>query len=155
MEKQLDYISIFKVHSVEPIKPSNCDGTIRYITLCITCDTKPNDTSFDSLRVLTTSKIPDAYHEGFTTFEEYEEIPFRVITTLIQCNKIDDIFYLELDMSKPSCDMGITIDGYIGIDPRIDIDVSNFLITSNQDVFNSNTITFNEDFFNNIKNIKF
>ena len=63
----------------------------------------------------------------FAEFGGMENVPFRVVTQrygrgIVEYNDICDAegaIYLELDLAKPTKEMGKTIDGYIGINPAM------------------------------------
>jgi hypothetical protein len=131
--------------------PSRNDGTIRNVILEVTGFNNynagkligPDGNEMDSesflasLRVLAAVAIPDAANRGHSTFLQFENIPYRVMTqkygkAIVErenvCNA-DGKIYLELDLTKPTVDQGLTIDGYIGIDPATVIDLTTFLVT--------------------------
>lgn len=80
-----------------------------------------------SLRVVTKKAIEDAAVEpkGFSCFKKNESVHFRCVTQrygkgLVEYNSPCDaegVLYLELDLTKPTRDIGKTLDGYIGINP--------------------------------------
>ena len=61
----------------------------------------------------------------FTSFNEMDNIPFRLVTQrygrgIVEYNDACDAegaIYLELDLAKPTKEMGVTFDGYIGVNP--------------------------------------
>ena len=61
---------------------------------------------------------------GTTCFEEYEAIPFRVVTQKYGKGMVEyagtcdaeGCIYLDLDLAKPAKKQGATLDGYIGVD---------------------------------------
>ena len=131
--------------------PSRNDGTIRNVILEVTGFNNynagkligPDGNEMDSesflasLRVLAANAIPDSTNQGYSTFMQYENIPYRVMTqkygkAIVErenfCNA-DGKIYLEIDLTKPTVDQGLTIDGYIGIDPATVIDSAAFLVT--------------------------
>lgn len=67
--------------------------------------------------------------DNFTTFNGDEVIPFRCVTQkygsgLVDAKQMVDKggrIYLELDLTKPTGKKDVTMSGYIGIDPKIDI----------------------------------
>jgi len=131
--------------------PSRNDGTIRNVILEVTGFNNynagkligPDGNEMDSeaflasLRVLAANAIPDATNKGYTTFLQFENVPYRVMTqkygkAIVERENICDAegkIYLELDLTKPTVDQGLTIDGYIGIDPLTVIDNAAFLVT--------------------------
>lgn len=77
-----------------------------------------------SLKVMTTAAICTT--DDFTCFEQYESIPFRVVTQkygkgMVEYNggvcDATGSLYIELDLSKPVKKQGQTLDGYVGVDP--------------------------------------
>lgn len=79
-----------------------------------------------SLKVIACAPIADASKSGFTTFEQFESIPFRLVTQrygkgIVEYDNICDAngdLYIELDLAKPVRNQGATLDGYIGVDPK-------------------------------------
>ena len=85
-----------------------------------------------SLKVITVDAIEDSTaggddEVGYTTFKAGEAIPFRVVTQKYGSQLVDydmDIcdgngkMYIELDLTKPVKKQGMTINGYIGVDPK-------------------------------------
>lgn len=81
-----------------------------------------------SLRVVTKKAIEDATGEtkGFSCFKAYEPVHVRCVTQrygkgLVEYGSPCDaegILYLELDLTKPTREVGKTLDGYIGINPE-------------------------------------
>lgn len=67
--------------------------------------------------------------DNFTTFKSDEVIPFRCVTQkygsgLVDAKQMVDKggrIYLELDLTKPTGKKDVTMSGYIGIDPNINI----------------------------------
>jgi hypothetical protein len=134
--------------------PSKNDGSIRNVLLEITgfnshCAGKligpdgnemDTETFLSSLRIITANVIPDsAIPAGFSTFTQYESIPYNVMTqkygkSIVEretgciCNA-EGKMYLNLDLTKPTIDQGITIDGFIGIDPAYVIDNTTFIVS--------------------------
>jgi len=128
------------------------DGTVRNIILkvggfsnfnvskLISADGAEVDTEsfLASLKVLTTTGITATDMSGVTTaaFEQYESVPFRVVTqkygkgiveyTGAPCDANGDI-YLELDLAKTCTQQGGTIDGYVGVDPT-KLDLTKFQV---------------------------
>ena len=77
-----------------------------------------------SLKVICTADIDGG--DEFTSFKQYESIPFRVVTQKYGAQLVDygenicdgqGKIYIELDLTKPCKQQGKTINGYIGIDP--------------------------------------
>lgn len=76
-----------------------------------------------SLKIVTAKEITGA--ENFTCFKSGESVPFRCVTQrygkgLVEYGQICDAkgkIYLELDLVKPTVKAGMTINGYIGVDP--------------------------------------
>ena len=79
-----------------------------------------------SLKVIATTAITDADNAGYTTFDVGESIPFRVVTQKYgnQIVHYDDIctgdgkILIELDLTKPCKKQGMTVNGYIGVNPK-------------------------------------
>src|SRR5574344_2401860 len=78
-----------------------------------------------SLKVVTTTDIDGG--ETFSSFKAGEAIPFRVVTQKYGTQLVDyheDIcdgngkMYIELDLTKPVKKQGMTINGYIGVNPE-------------------------------------
>lgn len=90
-----------------------------------------------SLKIISANAIEDTANKGYTTFAQYENIPFRVMTQkygkgIVEYGDICDAngkMYLEIDLMKPTIDQGKTIDGYIGVDPTINYDEFSFLVS--------------------------
>ena len=69
--------------------------------------------------------IADAQNKGYSTFAVGESIPFRVVTQKYgqQIAHYNDIctdggeILIELDLTKPCKKQGMTVNGYVGIDP--------------------------------------
>ncbi len=86
------------------------------------CDT---EAFLASLKIIATQDITDLNSGGYTTFKAGESIPFRVVTQKYgnQIVHYDDIctgdgkILLEVDLTKPCKKQGMTVNGYIGIDP--------------------------------------
>lgn len=80
-----------------------------------------------SLKVITTTAITDANNQGYSTFAVGESIPFRVVTQKYgnQIVHYDDIctgdgkILIEVDLTKPCKKQGMTVNGYIGVDPAL------------------------------------
>ena len=62
----------------------------------------------------------------FTSFKKMDNVPFRVVTQrygrgIVEYNDVCDAegaIYLELDLAQPTKEMGVTFDGYIGVNPK-------------------------------------
>ena len=71
----------------------------------------------------------DTVNPDFTTFKADEQIPFRCVTQkygsgLVDAKQMVDKkgkIYLELDLTKPTVKKDVTMSGYIGIDPKIEL----------------------------------
>ena len=80
-----------------------------------------------SLKVITTKAIALGNGTDFTTFAANESIQFRVVTQkygdqLVNWNQqevadANGNMYIELDLTKPATKQGLSLDGYIGVDP--------------------------------------
>ena len=78
-----------------------------------------------SLKIVTTEAIASTGDVQFTCFKAGESVPFRCVTQrygkgLVEYGQICDAqgkIFLELDLAKPVVKPGMTINGYIGIDP--------------------------------------
>ncbi len=78
-----------------------------------------------SLKVINVNAIADANNKGYATFAVNESVPFRVVTQkyghgIVQYNDICDAngeMIIEVDLTKPCKQQGMTVNGYIGIDP--------------------------------------
>ena len=119
-------------------RTNSADGTIRNIILEVNGFqafnagklTGPDGNEMDteaflaSLKVITKVQIKEV--EGSTSFRAGEAIPFRVVTQkygkgIVEYSNPCDAegkMYLELDLAKPSRVQGVTIDGYIGVEPQ-------------------------------------
>ena len=84
-----------------------------------------------SLKVVTTTDIDGG--ETFSSFKAGEAIPFRVVTQKYGTQLVDyheDIcdgngkMYIELDLTKPVKKQGMTINGYIGVNPEAIADIT-------------------------------
>ena len=80
-----------------------------------------------SLRVITKKEIADATGDttGFSCFKAFEPVHVRCVTQrygkgLVEygcpCDA-EGVLYLELDLTKPTREVGKTLDGYIGVNP--------------------------------------
>lgn len=73
-----------------------------------------------SLKVFAAAPIDD---EGFACFDQYEGIPFRIVTQkygkgIVEYNAgcdAEGFIYLDVDLAKPCKKQGATLDGYMGI----------------------------------------
>ena len=69
----------------------------------------------------------ETVNPDFTTFASDEVIPFRCVTQKYGSGLVDSKqmvdkkgkIYLELDLTKPTAKPGVTMNGYIGIDPAL------------------------------------
>lgn len=84
-----------------------------------------------SLKVVTTQAIDGG--DDFSSFKQGEAIPFRVVTQkygaqLVDYNEdicdADGKMYIELDLTKPVKKQGMTINGYIGVNPEAITDIT-------------------------------
>ena len=120
--------------------PVTADDSIRNVMVKVTGFSKcgagrlvgPDGNEMDSeaflasLKVFTKAKIAAVKKDEktFSGFAPMENVPFRCVTQrygrgIVEYNDICDAegaIYLELDLAKPTKEMGVTIDGYIGID---------------------------------------
>ena len=118
-------------------RTNSADGTIRNIVLAVNGFqafnagklTGPDGNEMDteaflaSLKVIAKNEIKSV--SGATAFRAGEAIPFRVVTQkygkgIVEYSNPCDAegkMYIELDLAKPSRVQGVTIDGYIGVDP--------------------------------------
>ena len=124
--------------SLETLPVSANDGSVRSILIDLTGFnsynagklTGPDGNEMDtesflaSLKVMTTKEIEAK--GNFSGFVAYESIPFRVMTQKYGdqlVNYRNDVvdgkghMYIELDLTKPCKKVGVTTDGYIGVDP--------------------------------------
>ncbi|MBP5724028.1 MAG: hypothetical protein J6X18_10715 [Bacteroidales bacterium] len=81
-----------------------------------------------SLKVITKTDINDSQsNPGYSTFKAGESVPFRVVTQKYgnQIVHYDDIctgdgkILIEVDLTKPCKKQGMTVNGYIGVDPAL------------------------------------
>ena len=80
-----------------------------------------------SLKVVCLSAITDSNNGGYSTFAVGESIPFRVVTQKYgqQIAHYNDIctaggeILIELDLTKPCKKQGMTVNGYVGVDPTV------------------------------------
>ena len=118
-------------------RTNSADGTIRNIVLAVNGFqafnagklTGPDGNEMDteaflaSLKVIAKNEIESV--SGATAFRAGEAIPFRVVTQkygkgIVEYSNPCDAegkMYIELDLAKPSRVQGVTIDGYIGVNP--------------------------------------
>jgi hypothetical protein len=86
------------------------------------------ETFLASLKVMTTAAIEGG--ENFTHFAQGEVVNFRVVTQkygeqLVNHQQQSEIadkngnLYIELDLTKPVKKQGLSLDGYIGVDPEV------------------------------------
>ena len=95
--------------------------------------TGPDGNEMDSEAFLASLKVIYAgadmeESEDFSTFKQYESVPFRVVTQKYGAGLVDygenicdaqGKIYIELDLTKPCKKQGKTINGYIGVDPEV------------------------------------
>ena len=80
-----------------------------------------------SLKVITKKEIVASGDTQFSTFKAYEPVGVRCVTQrygkgLVEYGSICDAegkIYLEVDFTKPTKKPGMTLDGYIGVDPEV------------------------------------
>ena len=86
--------------------------------------TGPDGNEMDTEGFLASLKVfaaKEVSAEGFAGFEQYEGVPFRIVTQRygkgIVENGIDGegCVYLDVDLAKPTKKQGVTLDGYVGI----------------------------------------
>ena len=81
-----------------------------------------------SLKVVANKDIEGGKNEAgasFSTYKKMDNVPFRVVTQrygrgIVEYNDVCDAegaIYLELDLAQPTKEMGVTFDGYIGVNP--------------------------------------
>ena len=138
--------------TMEKLPVSANDGSVRSILVDLTGFnsynagklTGPDGNEMDtesflaSLKVMAKQEIKVGEENvNCSTFAAYESIPFRVMTQkygdqLVNYkNEVVDgkgHMYIEIDLTKPCKKVGITTDGYIGVDPDIlkDVDLNDF-----------------------------
>lgn len=89
--------------------------------------TGPDGNEMDTEAFLASLKVfaaQDIVGDGFACFDEYEGIPFRVVTQKYGKGMVEysagcdaeGFVYLDVDLAKPVKKQGATIDGYVGID---------------------------------------
>lgn len=130
----------FEIADMTAYPTNSLDGSIRNVILKVTGFssfnagrlTGPDGNEMDSeaflasLKVISENAIEDADDSGYTTFRQYESIPFRIVTQryghgIVDYGTICDAkgeLYLELDLIKPIKEQGKTMDGYIGVNPN-------------------------------------
>ena len=80
-----------------------------------------------SLKVMAISAITASGDTEFSNYQAMEPIQYRCVTQryghgLVEYGSVCDAegkIYLELDLSKPTKKAGVTMDGYIGVDPSV------------------------------------
>ena len=86
------------------------------------------ETFLASLKVIANKNIEGGKNEAgasFSTYKKMDNVPFRVVTQrygrgIVEYNDVCDAegaIYLELDLAQPTKEMGVTFDGYIGVNP--------------------------------------
>jgi hypothetical protein len=101
--------------------------------------TGPDGNEMDTEAFLASLKVVAKKDFGGTkgaTFTAEEAIPFRVVTMKYGKGVVDysnpcdaeGKIYLELDLTKPAKKGDETLDGYIGVDPAVVKDLSNFYV---------------------------
>ena len=86
------------------------------------------ETFLASLKVIANKDIEGGKNEAgasFSTYKKMDNVPFRVVTQrygrgIVEYNDVCDAegaIYLELDLAQPTKEMGVTFDGYIGVNP--------------------------------------
>ena len=87
------------------------------------------ETFLASLKVIAKTDIEagdkNEANATFTSFNKMDSVPFRVVTQrygrgIVEYNDVCDAegaIYIELDLAKPTKEMGVTFDGYIGVNP--------------------------------------
>ena len=104
--------------------------------------TGPDGNEMDTEAFLASLKVfaaKDITGEGFSCFDAYEGIPFRVVTQRYGKGIVESgvdsegCIYLDVDLAKPVKKQGATIDGYIGIDmPKADAIADMFKVAWSQ-----------------------
>ena len=135
------------------VKPqAYADGTIRNIMLKVKGFsswnagklTGPDGNEMDteaflaSLKVYANEEITS--ESGNTTFEQYEGIPFRIVSQKYGKGMVeygnpcqpDGSILIDLDLAKPAKKQGASLDGYLGIDYTETIDPSLFSVAWSQ-----------------------
>jgi hypothetical protein len=96
------------------------------------------ETFTSSLKILTAEAIEDANKKGYSTFAQYESIVnYRILPQkygqgIVEYGDIctaDGKLYIEINLTKPTVEQGLTMNGYIGIDPTHQIDGSSFIVS--------------------------
>jgi len=88
-------------------------------------DEMDTETFLASLKVITKNAIADTSASGYSEFKENENLPIRLLPqkygkAIVERDNFcgaDGTMYVEVDFKKPTVNHGITVDGYIGIDP--------------------------------------
>ena len=135
------------------VKPmAYADGTIRNIMLKVKGFssfnagklTGPDGNEMDtesflaSLKVFANSAITST--SGNSTFEQYEGIPFRIVSQKYGKGMVeygnpcqaDGSILIDLDLAKPAKKQGASLDGYLGIDYQEEIDPTLFSVAWSQ-----------------------
>ena len=104
--------------------------------------TGPDGNEMDTEAFLASLKVfaaKDITGEGFSCFDAYEGIPFRVVTQRYGKGIVEGgvdaegSIYLDVDLAKPVKKQGATIDGYIGIEmPKADAIADMFKVAWSQ-----------------------
>ena len=125
------------------------DGTVRNLIIKVTGFanynagklTGPDGCEMDSEAFLASLKVVcSGAISGDTSFEDGENIPFRVVTQKYGHGIVDydrDVctpegeIYLDLDLSKPCKKQGASMDGYLGVAPEA-IESADFIVAWSQ-----------------------
>ncbi|MCL2311224.1 MAG: hypothetical protein FWC41_01855 [Firmicutes bacterium] len=131
--------------------PSREDGSVRNVILEISGFNTYNaglligpdgnemdtETFLASLKIIAAKKLDTGAADGYTTFEQYENIPIRLLPqkygkAIVErdnfCNA-EGKMYVEVDLKKPTLEHGLTVDGYIGVDKDTEINDKTFFVT--------------------------
>ena len=109
------------------------DGSLRNVILKVTGFssvnpgklTGPDGNEMDSESFLASLKVfmaKEVQSDEYTCFEQYEGLPFRVVTQKYGKGIVEDgvdaqgCIYLDVDLAKPCRKQGQTLDGYVGIE---------------------------------------
>ena len=135
------------------VKPqAYADGTIRNIMLKVKGFsaynagklTGPDGNEMDTEAFLASLKVyaneAITSESGNTTFEQYEGIPFRIVSQKYGKGMVeygnpcqaDGSILIDLDLAKPAKKQGASLDGYLGIDYTETIDPSLFSVAWSQ-----------------------
>jgi hypothetical protein len=135
------------------VKPqAYADGTIRNIMLKVKGFsaynagklTGPDGNEMDTEAFLASLKVyaneAITSESGNTTFEQYEGIPFRIVSQKYGKGMVeygnpcqaDGSILIDLDLAKPAKKQGASLDGYLGIDYTETIDPSLFAVAWSQ-----------------------